>query len=345
MILGLVVAAIIGSIVWLTPTKAVRPNGVQVETLGAVPEITNPAGFINVPSANPSQASPITINSLVGKKVVMVDFWTYSCINCQRTTPYLNAWYEKYGDNGLEIIGVHTPEFDFEKEFANVQAAVDKYGIKYPVVLDNDYGTWTAYQNRYWPRKYLIDINGKIVYDHIGEGGYEETEAVIQRLLKERAEKLGDTTVVESDMTKPANVIVASGKAKSPEVYFGALRNELLANGKPNVVGVQELEAPTKTKLNELYLVGDWNIQKEFSESIKAGDKIVFKYFAKNVYMVASSESGVELVIRQDGKVIKTITVRSDDLYSLIDNAEAGEHELELEVKGAGLKAFTFTFG
>lgn len=332
-IFGIVLAVIVGLIILLSHGKAPQSIG---GAAGGVPEITNPSGFVN--------SEPFQIADLIGKKVIMVDFWTYSCINCQRTLPYINAWYDKYKDNGLEIVGIHTPEFDFEKLLGNVQTAVDKYGIKYPVVLDNDHGTWTAYQNRYWPHKFLIDINGKIVYDHIGEGGYEETEAVIQRLLKERAEKLGDTTTLESDMAKPTNAIAVSNVG-SPETYFGAARNEFLANGKRGVVGVQTFVAPTKTKLNELYLGGTWDIQNEFAQNTKAGDKILFRYSAKNVYMVASSEAGVDVVIKQDGKVLKTVTVKSDDLYPLIQNVEAGEHELEIEAKGAGLKVFTFTFG
>ena len=133
-------------------------------------EITTPDGFIN------TDGKPVTIGEFVGKKVVLLDIWTYSCINCQRTTPYLNAWYEKYKDDGLVIIGLHTPEFEFEKVYQNVLDATNRLGIKYPVVLDNDYSTWNAYQNRFWPRKYLIDIDGFVVYDHIGEGAYEETE-------------------------------------------------------------------------------------------------------------------------------------------------------------------------
>src|SRR3989338_2998501 len=132
-------------------------------------EITTPDGFIN------TDDKPIILNDLIGKKVILMDFWTYSCINCQRTTPYLNSWYEKYKDAGLEIIGMHTPEFDFEKKYENVEKAVKQFGIKYPVVLDNDRATWQAYKNYYWPHKYLIDIDGFIIYDHIGEGGYAET--------------------------------------------------------------------------------------------------------------------------------------------------------------------------
>jgi len=135
-------------------------------------KIVQPAGFINT-----QDGESITVESLIGKKVILLDIWTYSCINCLRTLPYLTAWHEAYADQGLQIIGIHTPEFDFEKEIDNVQRAVEAGGIKYPVVLDNDRGTWNAYENSYWPRKYIIDIDGFIVYDHIGEGGYDETEA------------------------------------------------------------------------------------------------------------------------------------------------------------------------
>ena len=141
-------------------------------------EIVPGGGFINT--------EPFKLKDFIGKKVILLDFWTYSCINCQRTTPYLNAWYEKYKDQGLVIVGVHTPEFDFEKVYENVANAVKEEGIKYPVVQDNDYATWQTYENRFWPRKYLIDIDGYIIYDHIGEGAYDETERLIQTALKER---------------------------------------------------------------------------------------------------------------------------------------------------------------
>jgi cytochrome c biogenesis protein CcdA/thiol-disulfide isomerase/thioredoxin len=149
------------------------------------PEITNPSGFVNTADKS------ITLKEFVGKKVVLVSFWTYSCINCQRTLPYLNTWYEKYKDQGLEIVSIHTPEFAYEKLQKNVEDEVfNTYSIQYPVVLDNDYSTWKAFGNRYWPRKYLIDVDGYIVYDHIGEGAYDETEKKIQEALKERAERL-----------------------------------------------------------------------------------------------------------------------------------------------------------
>lgn len=141
------------------------------------PELIGIAGYINAPDN-------LTIASLRGK-VVLLDIWTYTCINCIRTLPYIESWHEKYADDGLVIIGVHSPEFEFEKDYNNVLAAVEKYGLQYPVVLDSEHATWNAYQNRYWPHKYLIDANGRIRYDHIGEGGYDETEAKIVELLSE----------------------------------------------------------------------------------------------------------------------------------------------------------------
>jgi len=194
-ILVLVLVAIFGSIYYLNSQKAETgnsgqsaENNIKIASMAKedkakmyepAKEISSPDAFIN--------SDPFEISDLIGKKVILVDFWTYSCINCQRTLPYLNAWYDKYKDKGLEIVGIHTPEFDFEKEYTNVVEAVKKFDIKYPVVMDNDFSTWHSYNNRYWPRKYLIDIDGYIIYDHIGEGGYDETEQKIQEALKERA--------------------------------------------------------------------------------------------------------------------------------------------------------------
>ena len=145
-----------------------------------VPEITSPAGYVNTNNL------PFTISEHVGRSIILVDFWTYSCINCQRTLPYLNKWHATYGDKGLVIIGIHTPEFAYERVKENVEEATRRFGVKYPVVLDNSYATWGAFKNNYWPRKYLINMDGDIVYDHIGEGAYAEIETKIQELLLER---------------------------------------------------------------------------------------------------------------------------------------------------------------
>ena len=297
------------------------------------------------------------LKDLVGKKVVLIDFWTYSCINCQRTTPYLNGWYEKYKDQGLEIIGVHTPEFAFEKKIENVRKAVENFQIKYPVVLDNDFATWHAYKNRYWPRKYLVDIDGYIVYDHIGEGAYEKTEKKIQELLQERKNKLELDSSISIGTIKVENP--DQPEAESPEIYFGAWRNTGLGNGKTKVIGQQELSLPKGIKKNILYLEGNWFFAKEFATNQSGGEQIVFRYKAKNVFMVASTAKNVTnevrmkiyidgvLIVKNSGEDVEDgiVTVTEERLYKLIKSAEVEEHTLEIEILDPGLEAFTFTFG
>lgn len=299
-------------------------------------EIVDPSGFVNT--------DDITLGELVGKKVILVDFMTYSCINCQRTIPYLNAWYDAYKDQGLEIVAIHTPEFAFEKDIGNVRDAVERLGIHYPVVLDNDYATWRAYGNRYWPRKYLIDINGNVVYDHIGEGGYEETEKKIQELLTERAKVLGEAGTVDSGSLAASAVPEVTTEARSPETYFGSARNEYLANGIKRREGEQSFTAPTSMYLNALYLGGMWSITPEYAES-RLHSSVFYRYNAKNVYLVMEAEVPTVLEVWQDGTLVKTITVQESTLYTLIDNTVPGEHVLELKPQDAGIRLFAFTFG
>ncbi|MDD5069061.1 MAG: redoxin family protein, partial [Candidatus Pacebacteria bacterium] len=302
------------------------------------PELVSPDGYIN------TGGKPINLASLRGK-VVLLDIWTYSCINCQRTLPYLKSWYAKYKDQGLEIIGIHTPEFAFEKVLKNVEDAVARFGIKYPVILDSEYKTWNAYGNQYWPRKYLIDIDGFVVYDHIGEGNYEETEKAIQKALLERSHRLG-TEVKMGDVTEsPVGEIDSTlSKIASPETYFGSARNEDLANGNSGVSGMQTFTLPQSIARNKLYLGGKWNIQEEFAENSGSGE-IAFKYNSKNVYMVASSDAGADIEIWQDGKLLNTVRIKENRLYSLIEGKDYSEHTLDIKIKSPGMKAFTFTFG
>ena len=203
-------------------------------------------------------------------------------------------------------------------------AAVKKFGIKYPVVLDNDYSTWTAYGNRYWPRKYLIDIGGYIIYDHIGEGAYEETEKKIQAALEERMARLGMENGLIKTIAQP-QAIPSPERVTTPEIYFGSSRNVYLG-----------------TLFN---LIGDWDIQPEYAENKTTGAKITLNYKAKNVYMVASAVEPVNIRILQDGQLVKTITIKNDDLYQLIDDRGYFEHVLEIIIEKPGLRAFTFTFG
>lgn len=319
-------------------------------------ELAGIAGYINTGTGATGEPVPLQIADLIGKKVILVDFWTYSCINCQRTTPYLNAWYEKYRDQGLEIIGVHTPEFGFEKVYDNVQRAVAEEGIEYPVVLDNDYATWSAYQNRYWPRKYLIDIDGYIVYDHIGEGAYDETEAMIQRALAERKERLGEEGAVATGMVQPKAEEGSSGIGRSPETYFGAGRNEYLGNGAQGAVGEAVFAFPSRVETNILYLSGRWNLQPEYAESVGEG-RIRYRFRARDVYMVASAPEPTRVQVLIDGKPIPAdlrgssvsvdgfVTIEEDTLYRLVEVDAFSEHTLELVIPSEGLKTYTFTFG
>ena len=314
------------------------------------PEITNPSGFINTAGV------PITIAQFKGKKVVLIDFWTYSCINCQRTLPYMRAWYDKYNDEGLEIISIHTPEFAFEHVLDNVQKAADGFGLKYPVVLDNDYGTWNAFSNQYWPRKYLIDIDGYVVYDHAGEGNYDVTEKAIQNALTERAQVLGfSADTVSGGIVNPSGVVTVSSSVGSPETYFGAARNEYLGNGAQGQTGVQTLTVPARTDVNALYLGGIWRFDSEFAQS-QGPVRIVYRYRAQNVYFVASSDKGSKVTILLDGKPIGAnggadvgrdgiVMIKDNRLYHLVHTAAVEEHILEIRADSAGLDAYTFTFG
>jgi len=309
-------------------------------------EIVNPSGFVNT--------DHIALKDLVGKKVIVVDFLTYSCINCQRTFPYMNAWYKKYKDEGLEIVGIHTPEFAFEKDITNVREAMKRFGITYPIVLDNDYATWNAYGNNYWPRKYIIDIHGNVVYDHIGEGGYEETEMKIQELLAERAKVLS-TDMPATGGLAATSITEVKIAAASPETYFGSLRNVYLANGTAKTSGDQTLVLPQTFAANALYLGGKWNILPEYAESTTDAT-VVYKYNAKDVYIVAAADTPVVVEVLLDGKPVGgvagadvsangTVTMQASRLYTLVHNTEPGEHTLQLKVKGAGLRFYAFTFG
>ncbi len=313
------------------------------------PELVSPDGYIN------TGGKPITLAELRGKKVVLLDIWTYSCINCQRTLPYLKAWYDKYHDQGLEIIGVHTPEFAFEQVYQNVETAVRRFGLAYPVILDNRYQTWNAYGNQYWPRKYLIDIDGYIVYDHAGEGSYDEAEQAIQKALAERAARLNAQISLDG-MATPEATTVDYEKLRSPEVYFGAARNEYLGNGTQHKLGMQTLTLPSTVFDNSLYLVGTWDLSEEYARNTQMGARIVYKYTAKNVYFVAASEGSVKIKVTRDGKNLGEergadvdasgfVTIQEDGLYELISGDEYGTHTIEIEVQGSGLQAHTFTFG
>jgi thiol-disulfide isomerase/thioredoxin len=324
------------------------------------PEFAKITGYINT--------EPINLKNLKGK-VVLVDFWTYSCINCIRTIPYLVDWNEKYADKGLVIVGIHSPEFEFEKNIDNVKAAVQKYGIKYPVLQDNDKGTWDAYQNNYWPRKYLIDNEGYIRYDHIGEGGYAEVEKVIQSLLTERAAQTGISKInlnMSKNTTTPKNVqTVDFTKVNTPELYFGyQLARAPLGNPegfKPNQIVTYSVPQRSNIKPNALYLIGDWKNNADNMELQSDTGRIALVYSAKSANIVAGEKGGVaaaELSISEDGSALTNKSGRGIDLsdqgklvvdgqrlYNISMHEGYGWHSLMIDVKGKGFQMYTFTFG
>ena len=360
--LVIVLAIIAVAIIYLESTKPqIPPNPTQQILPGvagsqdassaypAAPELAGITGYINTPSN-------LTIASLRGK-VVLVDFWTYSCINCIRTLPYLESWYEKYAKDGLVIIGVHTPEFDFEKKLGNVQAAVGKFGIKYPVVLDSGRATWYAYNNQYWPRDYLIDANGRIRFDHIGEGGYDETESQIVQLLSE-----AKNSTVPMNSAPPAGVVQPDfGQVNTPEIYLGAARrSEPLGNANPLYPGEQFSAVMPAGALapNVPYLEGNWTNGADAVELSGEKGAVELDFSAKNVNIVAGSPSGTNLTIFIDGNRAAmqdcagapdspsgSCPVSGERLYSILTLPQYGQHVLRIDAEGSGFELFTFTFG
>ena len=321
-------------------------------------EITTPDGFINSPTPGIDENEPFALADYIGEKVILVEFWTYSCINCQRVIPFLNDWHEKYSDDGLVIVGIHTPEFEFEKDFANVQRAVTNFDVEWPVVLDNDYSTWRAYNNRYWPRKYLIDIDGFIVYDHIGEGAYEETENKIVELLNERRAVLGEdgSIVVEGGGVDADNVDFR--KIGTPETYLGSSRVERIQN-LPNAEcldGTCTYEFSTRPLVG-YELEGEWAATGEYIENLGVGN-LRIAFTASKVNLVAGATGApVRARILLDGEPISAdaagnevtdgiVEFTTEDLYNLVDLQGSYESRtLEIQFLNGGVQAFAFTFG
>lgn len=311
-------------------------------TLPALPKITRAPNF--VPAGDWHNSTPLTSADLKGK-VVLVDFWTYSCINCIRTLPYIQGYWDKYKDTGkFVLVGVHTPEFVFEKSNTNVAQAIKSHGLTYPVVQDNDFKVWDSFANRYWPAKYLIDADGYIRYTHFGEGDYEETDKAIASLLKEAGAKLPETAGATVEKPKPNE-----GMPISPETYVGSRNWPSLGNsqGEPTD-GTVTYKAPDAMTLNKFYLAGDWKLidgEQQALQSAKGEIRMKFLGGEINLVLGPGSTKNVKTAdISIDGKFVKTITIGKYDLYNLF-TGEYGEHEMTMKINGAGLEAYAFTFG
>ena len=259
------------------------------------PEFTQISGYINTPNN-----SPLTLSSLKGK-VVLVYIWTYTCINSIRPMPYIHDWNQKYSDKGLVIVGVHSPEFTFEKNYANVKAAVQRFGITYPVILDSNHGTWNAYGNNYWPRYYLIDTQGNIRYDHIGEGGYDQIEKAIQSLVAERAALTGAKEISfdakPTTLIKPGSLYyVDLRQSTTPEIYIGYNTMRMpLGNPegfKPDQTVSYSIPSTTNLKPDIVYLQGKWKNNPDNMELQNDTGRIVLKYYAKSVNIIAGGKGG-----------------------------------------------------
>ena len=316
---------------------------------GVAPEIRGIHDWINSP--------PLRMAHL-RDQVVLVDFWTFSCINCIRTLPYLKAWDERYRDKGLVIIGIHTPEFAFEKDTENVMESVRKFGIRYPVALDNDKQTWKAYSNHYWPHKYLIDAQGNTRYEQIGEGYYLEMEEQIRKLLKENGRTL------DEGMTRVAAEDVRFREIKTPEIYFGRDHAGFLGN--PMGFSLKPLDYQVPEDLTEgfFYLAGPWAVHSENVEYVGEGTgKILLRYTARVLNFVAGApgrtvrvevfldgmplnpaNAGDDIQFDEMGKSL--LMIEEPRLYSVIrDRAGYAPHQVEFKIYDQGLEAYTFTFG
>ncbi len=297
-------------------------------------------------SAGPwHNSEPLTMAGLKGK-VVLIDFWTYSCINCIRTLPYIRGYWDKYKDTDkFVIIGVHTPEFVFEQLPENVKMAINKHSLTYPIVQDNDFGTWSAFANRYWPAKYLIDAEGYVRYTHFGEGEYEETDKAIESLLGE----IGVTVSDKGQGTSESGLTARDYRGQSPETYIGERSWPAFgsAKGNPNDQ-IVTYAAPTSLVLNKYYLTGQWQlVDRELQVMHSDTGDIRMKFLGGEINLVFGLEEGakpVEAEVLIDGKSVKTFTVTEHDLYELF-KGDYGEHEMILKLKGEGVEAYAFTFG
>jgi thiol-disulfide isomerase/thioredoxin len=332
------------------------------------PEFAQISGYINTPNNN----SPIALSSLKGK-VVLVYIWTYTCINSIRPMPYIDDWDQKYSNKGLVIVGVHSPEFTFEKNYANVKDAVQRFGITYPVILDSDHGTWNAFGNQYWPRYYLIDTQGYIRYDHIGEGSYDQIEKAIQSLVAERAALMGANEI--SFDAKPTMLIkpeslhyVDLRQNTTPEIYIGYNTSRApLGNPegfKPDQTVSYSIPSTKNFKPGTVYLEGNWKNNPDNMELQNETGRILLTYHAKSVNIIAGGKGGGVVFNDEGGGSAAGSTAKlpnkslgadlsQDDsfridgqrLYNLAIHNNYTAHNIVIDVKGKGFQFYTFTFG
>jgi cytochrome c biogenesis protein CcdA/thiol-disulfide isomerase/thioredoxin len=322
-------------------------TGGMLPVEGALPPLDGAVLWLNSP--------PLTREQLKGK-VVLIDFWTYSCINCIRSIPYVRAWSERYRDQGLVVIGVHAPEFAFERDPANVRKAVADLGIRYPVALDNDLAIWRAFDNRYWPAHYLADAQGRIRYHHFGEGSTDETEAAIRALLAEKGAKLGTTARVTATGAGAAADFAA---IRSPETYVGSSRAQSFTSPGGLHEGSTDYRLPAEYQLNDWGLAGRWTVEPQRAVLAQPGGKIAFRFRARDLHLVLGSASGKPVRFRvtldgagpgpDHGMDIDDAgngQVTTQRLYQLVRQKDPSRERLfTIEFVDPGVEAYAFTFG
>jgi len=301
------------------------------------------------------QKGPVELAQLHGRKVVLLDFWDYTCVNCIRTLPYVSQWHQRYAAKGLVVVGVHAPEFSFARDRANVLKAIAQFGLDYPIVLDNSYTIWRAYSNRYWPAKYLIDAQGRLRYYHFGEGLYQETEKQIQKLLSELDSTAQFPSPLEPirDTDQPGAVCYRV----TPELYLGYARGQF---GNPaGVIRDKSFDYsdPGRYVEGAAYLSGRWVVSEETSRADNSGATLMLRYTAMDVNLVMAPPVGnaarVELLIGEEQRAGSDvtfengrcfITVDRPRMYSLIANPSVLSGSIKLKMLDPGVTAYAFTF-
>ena len=355
-LLGVIFASAVGvSIPFLAQHNSVAQQmtraAVQLPIEGDFPSLSGATGWLN--------SQPLTPGALRGK-VVLVEFWTYSCINWLRTLPYVRAWAEKYKDQGLIVIGVHSPEFEFEKNVNNVRRATKDMSINYPVAIDSDYAIWRAFDNQYWPALYFVDAKGRIRHHQFGEGEYDQSERVIQQLLAEAGVSGIGQELVSVDARGP-EAAADPGNLKSPETYVGYQRTANFASPGGPVPDQSHVYAmPTRLRLNHWALSGGWTIGKQAAALNQANGRIAYRFHARDLHLVMGPAApgmsvrfrvlidakppgaahGIDVDERGNGRL------KEQRLYQLIRQPRpVADRQFEIEFLDSGMEAFVFTFG
>ena len=345
---GIIITGIVFLMIMFTGLDELTISNQELGTKKA-PNLVGIAHYLNT--------TPEELAKKMENKVVLYDIWTYSCINCIRTLPFITSWDEKYSDQGLLIVGIHSPEFEFEKDPQNVKIAIEKYGITYPVVMDNDMKTWKAFENNYWPRKYIADHEGNLRYDHIGEGSYQETEKIIQQLLEERSTALDLENISKNKLVSIEEF--EHTLFRTPELYFGYKfaqnRNQLGSEEGFQPGRIVTYVEPINTELNKFYPIGNWKNHEDSMELTESKGSIKVLFDAKEVNIV--TENNAQLEIFLDGIPLtkefagsdiyskNKINVSNPGMYNIISSDTSISRIMEIKVEGKGFQVFTFTFG